>query len=495
MARKTTKQQIKERILNLEAHLAKENPVLLQIVEAFRRLDKVAYRLGFLDGDESFTTHVSWWPLISVLGTFSAGKSSFLNYYLGKKVQLTGNQAVDDRFTVLCYGNDDPPRVLPGLALDADPRFPFYEISEDIEAVAAGEGRKLDSYLQLKTCRSEHLKGKIFIDSPGFDADIQRTSTLKITNHIIDLSDLVLVMFDARHPEPKAMQDTLQYLVTATMNRPDSTKFLYILNQIDTCAREDNPEEVFAAWQRALMQTGLVAGRYYCIYNPEAAVPILDESLRRRFEAKRDEDMDEIFARVRQLDVERAYRIVGVLEEIAKTLEESLILQLWEAKRAWRKRVLGADGVILGLAAVTLLGLIGLGYWEVEHLHLAWLQLMEGHPVILGLMFAGIAGVGYIHFFIRKMAARAVIDKLKKTINPADMQEALIKAFRKNTRPIRSVFFTRPSGWGRRNRKRLEQIFLESDHYIQTLNDMFTNPSGEGEEQAATAKAATAKAA
>lgn len=28
---------------------------------------------------------------------------------------------------------------------------------------------------------------------PGFDADSQRTSTLRLTQHIIDLSDLVLV--------------------------------------------------------------------------------------------------------------------------------------------------------------------------------------------------------------------------------------------------------------------------------------------------------------
>ena len=59
------------------------------------------------------------------------------------------------------------------------------------------------------------LRGKILIDSPGFDADAQRTSTLKITDHIIDLSDLVLVFFDARHPEPGAMSDTLAHLVRA----------------------------------------------------------------------------------------------------------------------------------------------------------------------------------------------------------------------------------------------------------------------------------------
>ena len=90
---------------------------------------------------------------------------------------------------------------MPGLSLDADPRFPFYQISEQIEKVSAGEGDRINSYIQLKTCPSVHLRGKIF-DSPGFDADEQRDSTLRIADHIIDLSDLVLVFLDARHPEP-----------------------------------------------------------------------------------------------------------------------------------------------------------------------------------------------------------------------------------------------------------------------------------------------------
>lgn len=483
MAKRTTKQQIEERIRRLEAHLAKENPVLLEIVRTFRQLDRIAYRLGFLDRDESYTLHVSWWPLISVLGTFSAGKSSFINYYLGKKVQSTGNQAVDDKFTVICYGGDDSPKVLPGLALDADPRFPFYEISEEIETVASGEGRKIDSYLQLKTCRSDPLKGKIFIDSPGFDADDQRTSTLRITNHIINLSDLVLVMFDARHPEPKAMQDTLEYLVSATMNRPDSTKFLYTLNQIDTCAREDNPEEVFAAWQRALTQKGLIAGRFYSIYNPQVAAPFPDESLRTRFEAKRAVDMTEIAARIQQLEIDRAYRIVGVLEKTGKTLENDLLPQLREAKRDWRRRVLKADSLIFGSVAVVLFGLsLWLGYWQGFQFNPPWLSLIENDPIMLGLALAAVISVvGYVHFSIRGISVRSVIEKLKKTIKPTDKQEALIKAFRKNTRFFHSVLSTKPAGWGRRGRKRLERVFLATAYHVQRLNDMFTDPSGEGE--------------
>lgn len=67
----------------------------------------------------------------------------------------------------------------------------------------------------------------------------------------MDLSDLVLVFFDARHPEPGAMADTLEQLVSNTVSRPDANTFLYVLNQIDNAAREDNPEEVVAAWERA----------------------------------------------------------------------------------------------------------------------------------------------------------------------------------------------------------------------------------------------------
>ncbi|HHN72794.1 MAG TPA: dynamin family protein, partial [Thermopetrobacter sp.] len=185
-----------KRIDQLKSHLERENPLLVDTVGHFQQLDQVAYRTGLLDRSESFANHISWWPLVSVLGTFSAGKSTFINNYVGLDLQRTGNQAVDDKFTVLTFSGDNEVRVLPGLALDADPRFPFYQVSEKIEEVASGEGGRIDSYLQLKTCNSENLRGRILIDSPGFDADEQRNTILRITDHIVDLSDLVLVFFD-----------------------------------------------------------------------------------------------------------------------------------------------------------------------------------------------------------------------------------------------------------------------------------------------------------
>ena len=81
--------QINKRLRTLEEHLAKENPVLLQVVKSYRKLDRVARRLGLLSDEQSFSTRVPWWPVVAILGTFSAGKSSFINHYLGLKLQTT----------------------------------------------------------------------------------------------------------------------------------------------------------------------------------------------------------------------------------------------------------------------------------------------------------------------------------------------------------------------------------------------------------------------
>ena len=471
---------IEGRLKHLETHLEHENPVLLSTVQSFRKLDKIAYRMGLLNTDESFATQIPWWPLISVLGTFSAGKSTFINHYLDYKLQRSGNQAVDDKFTVICYSREKTAHALPGVALDSDPRFPFYQISTEIEKVSEGEGRRIDAYLQLKTCPSEQLRGKILIDSPGFDADAQRTSTLRITDHIIDLSDLVLVFFDARHPEPGAMIDTLNHLVSNTINRADAGKFLYILNQIDSTAREDNPEEVVAAWQRALGERGLTAGRFFTIYNPDVALPIDEPNLKARFERKRDADLNEIHNRMQEVEIERAYRIVGALEKAARDIEERALPLLKKTLNTWKRRTLWGDAIAFGAALVLLLALtINLGYWQGFSFSPAWLDSVTSNPwLFYALIVALAAGALGLHFAVRLFAAKTLTKRLSKETEQLGIKGDIVNAFRRNTRPWRSIFSSAPAGWGRGARKRLGQVMQDADTYIQSLNDRFTNPSG-----------------
>lgn len=466
---------IESRLDALEKHLKRENPALLEVVKSYRELDKVAYGLGVISRDDSLATRVPWWPLIAVLGTFSSGKSTFINRYVGGRLQQTGNQAVDDKFTVVCQAADEQSRTLPGLALDADPRFPFYQISREIDEVEDGEGSRIDAYLQLKTTPSPRLRNKILIDSPGFDADAQRTSTLRITEHIIGLSDLVLVFFDARHPEPGAMQDTLKHLVSETINRPDSNKFLFILNQIDNTAREDNPEEVFAAWQRGLAQAGLTAGRFYRIYDAESAVPIEDPTVRRRFEEKRDEDLAQIHGRMEQVEMERAYRVVGVLEKLAKRIERHAVPRIAEAKQRIKQRVLWLDGIVTAV----LLGFIGLLGVQLD---VDWSQLAD--PWV-GIPVAGIivAILTFAHAKLRDFAVNREIRALKDEPD-VELREWLEHALRFNASSWRSVFMASPAGWGSGARRRLAQVLQDADRFVQGLNDRYTNPSGVADDAA-----------
>lgn len=466
---------IVKRFESLRKHLQRENPLLLDAVSGFQKLDGIGYKTGLLETDESYSTQIPWWPLISILGTFSAGKSSFINSYLGKTLQQTGNQAVDDKFTVICYGQKNAGRVLPGLALDADLRFPFYKISDEIEKVAVGEGRRIDAYLQLKVSDSDVVRGKIIIDSPGFDADEQRTSTLRLTDHIVDLSDLVLVFFDARHPEPGAMQDTLTHLVTNTISRPDSNKFLYILNQIDTAAREDNPEDIVGAWQRALSQKGLTAGRFYTIFNKDAALPIEDAALKERFEKKRDHDLRDIEERIRQVEVERAYRIVGSMEKEAYFIRDNAIPHLSALKKRWGRAVIRTDIVMF-----VLLGLLAVGIAVMTDALggvLSFILALFTSPAALLPVLGGIAAlVLAVHFLVKYLTTRRT---LRKLLDSSD--EPYYNALKKNTRLWSSVFSGTPSGWNKKTQQNILEVVEHSSEFVQKLNDQFTNPSGSAE--------------
>jgi GTPase SAR1 family protein len=463
---------IVKRFASLKTHLERENPTLIDAIDGFRKLDEVGYRTGLIDTDDSYAMQISWWPLVSVLGVFSAGKSSFINSYLGKTLQKTGNQAVDDKFTVICHGESETGRTLPGLALDADMRFPFYRISDEIEKVTAGEGRRIDAYLQLKVTDSEVVRGKILIDSPGFDADAQRTSTLKLTDHILDLSDLVLVFFDARHPEPGSMQDTLTHLVEHTINRQDSNKFVFILNQIDTAAREDNTEEIVGAWQRALSQKGLTAGRFYTIFNKDIAVPIEDESRRARFVEKRDADMAEIENRIREVEVERAYRIVGAMEKTAYNLRDQAVPAISRLRKLWAKRVLRADAIVLAVLGLVVLG-VSIATGSIGALASLVLGMFTNPMALIGTIAALLIVVLCVHFGLRAIIAGWMQARLKGTDDAP-----YAKGFRNSTRFWRTVFSNQAAGWGRSSRRSVDEVIEQASNFVEALNDRYTNPSG-----------------
>ncbi len=436
-----------ERYQKLKEHLLEENPVLVDAVEEYKELDNIARKIGFLDKNQTYTEFISWWPLISILGTFSAGKSSFINEFLGKKVQDTGNQAVDDKFTVICYSKKDEVTTLPGVALDADPRFPFYNISQEIAKIDPEE-KNINKYLQLKAVNSERIKGKILIDSPGFDADYQRDAVLRITRHIIDLSDLVLIFFDARHPEPGAMRDTLNHLVEVAKKHADSDKVLYILNQIDTCAKEDNLEDIIGAWQRALSQKGIVSGKFYAIYN-ESVAKFDDPEVEERFKKKKDEDLAEILLKMDKVTIDRAYRIVKNIESKINELQ-GYIPELKELLNKYKTNVLISDILMIAIFG-------GAGYYASTFVQQP--ELKYGIWGIAAALFLA------AHFRVRTLISNYMAKKIE---NPY-----IRKAFIKQTKWFRPYLLAGLGLESKRLKKKFDRLIERSKVLIQKLNDQF----------------------
>lgn len=284
------------------------------------------------------------------------------------------------------------------------------------------------------------------------------------------------------------MQDTLEHLVVGTVRRNDANKVLFILNQIDTTAHEDNAEEVVAAWQRALAQGGLVSGRFYTIYNEEAAVPIEPETLRKRYQAKRDADLAEIYQRMEQVTVERAYRIVGSLENAANRIEHHAVPALTDALRRWRRGVLLLDALVLGpLFLLLIVATVYAGYWQGWRFAPPWLDGSLTSWIIAAVTGVVTAGVFVaLHFWIRKLVARRIARRLEER----SLEGNLAAAFRKNTRWWRSLFHRIPTGWSRSAARKVERARADADRFVQQLNDRYAAPSGETAVPASEDKAA-----
>jgi GTPase SAR1 family protein len=464
------KNYAQNRLQRLKDHLQHENSDLMEAVDSYSELDLIAWRIGLLPRGISYANHISWWPLVSILGTFSAGKSSFINTWLGENVQRSGNQAVDDRFTVLSYGPEKKIKTLPGQALDSDPRFPFYQISKDIENVSPGDGTKIDKFLQMKVVPSDVLRGKLVIDSPGFDADEQRKSTLRLTKHIVRLSDMVLVFFDARHPETGAMQDTLKHLVEEHLDSMDSEKFIYILNQIDTSAADNNLEDIVASWRSSLAQSGLSAGKFYVYFNDEIAVPVDNSDVWSTYKRKRDADHQQIMEHLEGLNTVRTYRIVGNLKLLANHIEGDAIPKLKAALGKWRNAVRLTDIVLLAMIA-----LVALVVWYKTGFALATWKLVG---LIAGAVIVFLGG----HYLARRLFAA----RYEKGLGNEDVGD-LGAAFHKSTRWFRSVWLNRnPAGWGTSVRHKLDRIRNKTEQLIERLNSKNSDPSGTVAETAKT---------
>eukprot|EP00758_Cryptobia_borreli_P009472 Tbor_TRINITY_DN5484_c2_g1::TRINITY_DN5484_c2_g1_i1::g.25023::m.25023 len=130
-------------------------------------------------------------PFITLLGPFSSGKSTFVNYLMQSNYLLTGPQPVTDKFTVIMHGASVG--QVSGKVLAADQRQPFRGLNQF--------GDKFIECFGGVTCPHPILKSVSLIDTPGVLENSEgdhgrRYDYNKVCRWFVERSDVVCVLFD-----------------------------------------------------------------------------------------------------------------------------------------------------------------------------------------------------------------------------------------------------------------------------------------------------------
>ena len=201
-------------------------------------------------------------------------------------------------------------------------------------------------------------------------------------------------------------------------------------------------------------------------------MPIEDEARRARFVAKRDADMAEIDNRIREVEVERAYRIVGAMEKQAYAIRDEAVPAIERLKATWKRRTLRFDAAVFGTIAAIVLA-VSIATGTIAQLGTLILAMLSDPVSLIGLVLGVLVVVLGIHFAIRNSVAGWMLRKMRDT---PDAPYA--RAFRNNTRAWRSVFASGAAGWSGKTRGAVDEVIEEATSFVETLNDRYTNPSG-----------------
>lgn len=438
---------VSKHLINLENYFAASNPLLQKASKTFHELDQLEYDFGLIDKDETTARKSSWWPIVSLIGGFSSAKSEFINRYLNASLHSSNH-----KFTIHQYTPQSTNATIPGTALDADYRLPFYQISHKIEQLAKGEGSKINAYMELKTVHSERLKGKLFINTPVLEASQPDSSSDNpvqemLTQHILNMSDLILVFSDLFDAAPELTKTTINEIIA----QQDSNKFIYIIDHSEISLDENKTNEIIASWRRRLAELGIQTGQFI----------VLSDSSQ-----SSSSSLTEIDQRLVNIENDRSYRVLHTLEKNIHAINDVYIPEVESSLLLWKDRVNMSTFIILGFI-VSLLLFAEITMGVVQFL----IDPIIGPVFILTL----IAILVPIHLMVAKVHAKFIIDKLQKRQKELNLSENLSGLFEKSLTFWRIILpINEPVGKNKKNRKKINTLLEQTKELVQTLNDQFS---------------------
>jgi len=447
MTEKTTSKYL----LNLEKHFAIDNPVLLKASKVFHELDQIEFDLGLIEQEETTACKNSWWPIISLMGGNSTAKSRFINSYLGSDKLLSGIQASTHKYTVLLHNNQSTPATLPGTALDVDPRYPFFQISQKIEQQQRGEGNRINSYLELKTLDSPRLKGRLFIDAPNINANPNSPVGIFLTRHIIENSDLVMVFTDAFDSASPMLNELIKNIIA----HQDSNKFVYIIDEPVRSLSPISNNELVSSWQRKLADLGLNTGQFIVVPNQDSGVDLQNHI-----------SFLTIDQRMANVGHVRSYRVLNALNDSIVDLEQVAVAEVKKGIQTWKDRSTFSSLIVLGfIATLAIFAEISFGILELL------IDPIIGPAIILSITLFMIP----LHLLFSKFQAKPVIAQLHARQKELGLLENLAGMFEQNVTVSRMLLpISEPVDWNKKTKARISLLADKTRELVQSLNDTFS---------------------
>ncbi|MCK5888319.1 MAG: hypothetical protein KAG19_00085 [Methylococcales bacterium] len=441
MAEKT----ISKYLTNLEQLFSRSSPILHKTSDAFHELDQLEYDLGLIDRQGTTAIKNSWWPTVSLVGGFSTAKLEFVNRYLD-----ANTHASNHKFTVHQYTPQSTPATLPGTALDVDHRLPFYQVSQKIEQLISGEGSRVNAYLELKTVNSDTLKGKLFINTPVLSASSDNTVQLALTQHVLQLSDVVLVFTDLFDAEPTLTED----IVNNIIDQQDTNKFIYVIDHSEITVDAKKADEIIATWQRKLAEIGIHTGQF---------VVLSDES-----QVAASLAFAEIDQRLENIEHDRSYRVLDSLEKSIRNINDIYIPEVEKALSKWKDRSNISSLVLVGVVVLLLV----------------FAEISTG--IVIDSLFDPIIGPSFIvvmalilvplHILISKVHAKYIIAQLQERQKELNINENLSGFFEKSLTFWRIILPIKdPVGKNKKTRSRINRLIEQTKNIVQALNDQFSH--------------------
>jgi len=440
MAEKT----LSKHLINLEKYFSASNPILQKASKTFHQLDQLEYDLGLIDEEESTARKSSWWPIVSLIGGFSTAKSEFVNRFLNTNIHSSNH-----KFTVHQYTPQATSATLPGTALDADHRLPFYQISQTIEQTVKGEGKNINSYLELKTVNSDRLKGKLFIDTPVLNASLDNPVLPVLTQHILEMSDLVLVFTDLFDAPAELIKET----ITEIISQQDSNKFIFIIDHSEISLDAQKTNEIIASWQRRLAELGIHTGQF---------IVLSDSPL-----SSGNSSIIEIDQRLVNIENDRSYRVLHTLEKNIRDINDLYLPEVEKQLVIWKERINMSTLVILGFIITLLL------FAEIS---MGIVQLLFDPIIGPAFILILIAALVPLHLIMARVHAKFIINELKASQKKLNLTENLSGLFEKSLTFWRIILpINEPVGKNKKTQRKIIALIEQTKDMVQALNDQFSH--------------------